>query len=252
MHADVLRAINVQINSEFSAWYQYLAMAAFCEREMFTGAAKWLKAQSAEEYQHGMKLFDFVHARNGVVELIRIEQPTREFESFGEVFEVALKQEESVTAQINALYELCFKSKAFAEMTELQWFLTEQVEEEKTSRELVAKFRLVGDDPGSLLDLDRELGYARHTVAPTAARRRASIAGVRAATTRGGHRARVARPGSHKDSGRSRRHAGRRRGTRSQACDGTLAARRNPRRHPRRPRRRLSADAESVGTTTTR
>ena len=69
MHADVLRAINVQINSEFSAWYQYLAMAAFCEREKFTGAAKWLKAQSAEEYQHGMKLFDFVHARNGVVEL---------------------------------------------------------------------------------------------------------------------------------------------------------------------------------------
>jgi ferritin len=105
-----------------------------------------------------MKLFDFVHARNGVVELLQIPQPTREFDSFGEVFETALKQEESVTAQINALYELCFESKAFAEMTELQWFLTEQVEEEKTARELVAKFRLVGDDPGSLLDLDRELG----------------------------------------------------------------------------------------------
>jgi ferritin len=158
MHADVLRAINVQINSEFSAWYQYLAMAAFCEREKFSGAAAWLKAQSNEEYMHGMKLFDFVHARNGVVELLQIAQPTREFDSFGEVFETALKQEESVTEQINALYELCFKNKAFAEMTELQWFLTEQVEEEKTSRELVAKFRLVGDDPGSLLDLDRELG----------------------------------------------------------------------------------------------
>ena len=158
MHVDVLRAINVQINSEFSAWYQYLAMAAFCEREKFTGAARWLKAQSGEEYQHGMKLFDFVHARNGVVELTRIEQPPREFESFGEVFEAALRQEESVTEQINALYELCFKNKAFAEMTELQWFLTEQVEEEKMAREIVAKFRLVGDDPGSLLDLDRELG----------------------------------------------------------------------------------------------
>jgi len=74
------------------------------------------------------------------------------------VFEQALKQEMRVTAQINSLYELCFQSKAFAEMTELQWFLTEQVEEEKTAREIVAKFRLVGDDPGSLLDLDRELG----------------------------------------------------------------------------------------------
>ena len=158
MHVEVLRAINDQINSEFSAWYQYLAMAAFCEREKFTGAARWLKAQSGEEYQHGMKLFDFVHARNGAVELTRIEQPPREFESFGEVFEAALRQEESVTEQINGLYELCFKNRAFAEMTELQWFLTEQVEEEKTAREIVAKFRLVGDDPGSLLDLDRELG----------------------------------------------------------------------------------------------
>ena len=158
MHADVLRAINGQIKSDFSAWYQYLAMAAFCEREKFTGAARWLKAQSGEEYQHGMKLFDFVHARNGVVELTRIEQPAREFESFGEVFEAALRQEDSVTEQINGLYELCFKNRACAEMTELQWFLTEQVEEEKNAREIVAKFRLVGDDPGSLLDLDRELG----------------------------------------------------------------------------------------------
>src|SRR5215510_7502290 len=157
MNADVLRAINVQINSEFTAWYQYLAMAAFCEREQFTGAARWLQQQSVEEYQHGMKLFEFVLARNGVVELTTIEQPTREYESFGEVFETALQQEERVSAQINSLYELAFKSKAFAEMTELQWFLTEQVEEEKIARELVAKFRLVGDDPGSLLDLDREL-----------------------------------------------------------------------------------------------
>ena len=158
MNVDVLRAINVQINSEFSAWYQYLAMAAFCEREKFTGASRWLKAQSVEEYQHGMKLFDFVLARNGVVELTTLNQPEREFESFGEVFEMALKQEVQVTEQINDLYELAFKSKAFAEMTELQWFLTEQVEEEKIAREWVARFRLVGDDPGSLLDLDRELG----------------------------------------------------------------------------------------------
>jgi ferritin len=158
MHADVLRAINVQINSEFTAWYQYLAMAAFCEREKFTGAARWLKQQSLEEYRHGMKLFDFVLARNGVVELTTLDEPKREFDSFGEVFESALRQEESVTADINDLYELAFKSKAFAEMTELQWFLSEQVEEEKTAREWVARFRLVGDDPGSLLDLDRELG----------------------------------------------------------------------------------------------
>ena len=157
MHADVLRAINTQINSEFSAWYQYLAMSAFCEREKFTGAARWLQAQSVEEYQHGMKLFNFVVARNGIVELIAIDEPQREWDSFGGVFEQALKQEMRVTEQINGLYELCFKSKAFAEMTELQWFLTEQVEEEKTMREIVAKFHLVKNDPAAILDMDREL-----------------------------------------------------------------------------------------------
>src|ERR1700733_12988774 len=116
MHVDVRQAINNQINSEFQAWYQYLAMAAFCEKAKFTGAARWLKAQSVEEYQHGMKLFDFVLARNGVVDLTTIKEPKREFDSFGDVFETALDQEERVTAQINGLYELAFTAKAFAEM----------------------------------------------------------------------------------------------------------------------------------------
>ena len=163
MQIDVQRAINEQINSEFRAWYQYLAMAAFCDCKKFTGAARWLRQQSLEEYQHGVKLFDFVLARNGTVELKTIDQPTSKFDSFAEVFEQALKQEEKVTMQINDLYELAFKSRAFAEMAELQWFLTEQVEEEKTARETVARFRLVGDDPGSLLDLDRELGARADT-----------------------------------------------------------------------------------------
>lgn len=169
MHVDVLRAINTQVNSEFQAWYQYLAMAAFCERKRFTGAAKWLKLQSVEEYHHGMKLFDFVLARNGAVELGAINQPAVEFETFGSVFERVLEQEERVTAQINDLYELAFRFKAFAEMTELQWFLTEQVEEEKTAREIVGRFHLVGNDAGSLLDLDRDLG-ARLTAGAESAR----------------------------------------------------------------------------------
>jgi ferritin len=157
MNTTVLTAINEQINSEFEASYTYLAMAAFCDQQKFLGAAKWLRMQSDEERAHALKLFDFVLARDGKVELKSIEQPPAEYESLGAVFEQALKHEQRVTTQINALYELCFTQKAFAEMTELQWFLTEQVEEEKTSRELVAKFRLVGDDPGSLLDLDRVL-----------------------------------------------------------------------------------------------
>jgi ferritin len=167
VNATVLGAINEQINSEFESSYTYLAMAGFCERQRFTGAAKWLRLQSEEERQHGMKLFDFVLARDGVVDLKAIDKPGVTFESLSAVFEQALAHEQRVTLQINKLYELCFNEKAFAEMTELQWFLTEQVEEEKVAREVVAKFRLVKNDPAAILDLDRELG-ARSTARSTA------------------------------------------------------------------------------------
>ena len=167
MNARVFAAINDQINSEFQASYTYLAMAGFCDRQKFLGAAKWLRMQSEEERQHAMKLFDFVLARDGAVELQAIAQPTATFESLPAVFEQTLAHEQAVTAQINGLYELCFTEKAFAEMTELQWFLTEQVEEEKTAREIVAKFRLVKGDPAAILDMDRDLG-ARATATATA------------------------------------------------------------------------------------
>ena len=158
MNATVLSAINEQINSEFEASYTYLAMAGFCDRQKFLGASKWLRLQSEEERQHGLKLFDFVLARDGAVELKALAQPAVNFESLPAVFEQALAHEQAVTVQINSLYELCFTEKAFAEMTELQWFLTEQVEEEKTAREIVTKFRLVKGDPAAILDMDRELG----------------------------------------------------------------------------------------------
>ena len=158
MNITVLNAINEQINSEFEASYAYLAMAAFCDQQKFLGAAKWLRLQSDEERGHALKLFDFVLARDGKVQLKSIDQPQGDFDSLATVFEQALKNEQRVTGQINTLYELCFQEKAFAEMTELQWFLTEQVEEEKSSREIVAKLKLVGNDVPSVLDLDRELG----------------------------------------------------------------------------------------------
>lgn len=157
-------AINEQINNELSASYSYLAMSAYCERQNFLGCARWLRMQSQEEYGHGMKLFDFLLARNGHVRLKSIPEPNIEFTSIAGVFERASEQEEQVSQQIDNLYELAFREKAFAALVELQWFLTEQVEEEKTTREIVAKFHLLGNDPAALLDLDRELG-SRTTIA---------------------------------------------------------------------------------------
>ena len=158
MNPRVLEAINRQINSELSASYAYLAMSAYCERQKFTGAARWLRLQSQEEHMHAMKLFDFVLARDRNVDLTAIEQPKSDYKSVADVFERALQQEQEVSRQIDSLYEVAFHEKAFSAVAELQWFLTEQVEEEKTAREIVAKFKMVGTDPASLLDLDRELG----------------------------------------------------------------------------------------------
>ena len=158
MTPTVLDAITRQIAAEFGASFSYLSMAAWCEHQNFMGAGRWLRAQSVEEHGHAMKLFDFVLARNHPVRLAGVAQPQSEFASIVDVFERALAQEQDVSRQIDALYELAFREKVFAAMAELQWFITEQVEEEKTVREIVARFHMVRSDPASILDLDRELG----------------------------------------------------------------------------------------------
>ncbi len=158
MTPKVLDAINRQIAAEFSASFSYLAMAAWCEHHQFTGASHWFRLQSAEEHGHALKLFNFVLARNHQARLEAIEQPGSEFTSLLHVFETAQAQEKTVSRQIDALYELAFQEKVFAAMAELQWFITEQVEEEKNVREIVTKLQMVKDDPASILDLDRELG----------------------------------------------------------------------------------------------
>jgi len=151
-------AINEQINHELFAMYSYLSMSAYCEHKQFRGCAHWMRLQSQEEYGHAMRLYDFLIVRQGRVKLRPIDEPQIDFASIQDVFQKAFEQEQVVTGQINGLYELAFKEKAFAALVELEWFINEQVEEEKTARDIVYKFQLVKDDPAALLDLDRELG----------------------------------------------------------------------------------------------
>ncbi len=152
------QAINDQINNELFAMYSYLSMSAYCEHKQFRGCARWMRLQSQEEHTHAMRLYDFLIARQGRVKLRPIAEPQFDFASVPDVFLKAYQQEQTVTTQINALYEMAFKEKAFAALVELEWFINEQVEEEKTARDIVYKFQLVKDDPAALLDLDRELG----------------------------------------------------------------------------------------------
>jgi len=151
-------AINEQINNELFSSYSYMSMAAWCEYKQFVGCAHWMRLQSEEERNHAIRLNDFLLARNCRVIFKLIDQPEVDFESVVQVFEKVLTQEQAVTKQIDGLYELAFQEKAFAALVELEWFISEQVEEEKTAREIVHKFHMVQDDPASLLDLDRELG----------------------------------------------------------------------------------------------
>lgn len=153
----MLDALNDQINMELRSAYIYLSMSAYCDRMHFRGCAKWLRLQSEEENSHAMKLFDFLRDRGGKIVLKALPDPPIDFPSIPAVFEQALQHEIAVSEKINALYELAFKEKAFAAAAQLEWFLTEQIEEEKNARDIVTKFTLVKDDPPSLLDMDREL-----------------------------------------------------------------------------------------------
>jgi ferritin len=158
LSAAVQSALNDQIRQEFTAGYFYLSMAAWCEAQHFPGFAKWLRAQAGEEQQHALKILGYIEDRGGRVMLQAIPQPASEFNSVLAVFEQARDHEQKVTAEINRLYELAEKEKDHASKTFLEWFLTEQIEEEKTSTQIAETLRMASDHPGALLMLDREMG----------------------------------------------------------------------------------------------
>jgi ferritin len=133
-------------------------MSAYLESNNWVGAARWMRLQSQEEYGHAMRLFDFLLARGGEAKLAALAAPKADFAGMLDVFEAAYAHEKDVSAQIDALYELAGQEKTYAALVQLEWFINEQVEEEKTVREIVARLKMVKDDPASLLDIDRELG----------------------------------------------------------------------------------------------
>lgn len=171
MSAKVYEAINDQVNNELSASHSYLAMSGVCEELNFPGAAHWFRVQSEEERGHALRLFDFIHARNHGVSLRKIQAETTHATTLLDVFRASLQQEEQVSTQIDALYELAMKEKDFAAVVEMQWFVTEQVEEEKSARDIIAKLEMAGNDARALLEIDRELSARAGAPAASASRR---------------------------------------------------------------------------------
>lgn len=154
-------AINEQIKHEFESAYIYLSMSAYFEATNLPGMAQWMRGQAQEEISHGMKLFDFINDRGGRVTLKAVDAPPVEFESPLQVFEAALNHERKVTRLIHGLYEVAQKENDFATKVALQWFITEQVEEEKTADLIVQQLKMVGKDQPALLLLDRDLGQRK-------------------------------------------------------------------------------------------
>ena len=140
-------AMNDQINKELYSSYLYLSMAAYFEDKNLPGFARWMRIQEAEEREHAMKFYDFILERGGKVTLKTIDAPKTEWKSTLEV-----------TASIHALYELALKEKDYPAQVMLQWFITEQVEEEKNAAEIVANLKLIEERGTAVLMLDHRLG----------------------------------------------------------------------------------------------
>ena len=147
MKETIERAINAQIQVEFQSAYIYLAMSARFEKMGFRGFAQWMRIQWEEETMHAMKLYDFIHQRDGTVTLLALDPaPPPSFETPLAAFETVLAHERHVTQSINDLYALAVEERDYPLQTLLQWFIDEQVEEEEQARDIIDNLRLVGNE----------------------------------------------------------------------------------------------------------
>lgn len=151
------QALNEQIQKEFQSAYIYLGMCAYFEAANLPGAASWMHHQAEEEQEHAMKIFEFMHDRGGRVLLQALSQPPTDYTSPIAVFQAAYAHEQKVTQSIHDLYALAVEQKDYPTQVMLQWFIDEQVEEEKNASSIVAQLEMVGDSPAALFMIDRQL-----------------------------------------------------------------------------------------------
>jgi ferritin len=150
--------MNAQINHELYSAYLYLSMSAHFENENLPGFAHWMRVQSQEEVEHAMKFYNYIYDRDGKVVLQAIDQPPSDFGSPLEVFQMGLEHEKKVTGLINQIYSSADQESDYASKVFLNWFVEEQVEEEKSATDIVETLKLIGDNKSGIFMLDRQLG----------------------------------------------------------------------------------------------
>ena len=150
-------AFNGQINAELQSAYLYLAMASWFDSQSLPGMAGWMRTQAQEELMHAMKFYDFVQERSGRVILTAMETPQADWATPLKAFQDTLDHERKVTSLIHGLVDLAIAEKDHAANAFLQWFVTEQVEEEATAEQIVDRLTIVGDSPVGLMMFDDKL-----------------------------------------------------------------------------------------------
>jgi len=154
----MLKALNDQINEEMYSSYLYLSMSSWFKAQNFNGFASWLALQSKEEWAHAMKIYDYIYLQRGTVTLDAIKKPTASWKSPLDVFEAGFKHEQHITSCFGKLMDLAKKEDDHATEIFLQWYVSEQVEEESNFDEIVAMLKLIGDHTGNLFMVDKRLG----------------------------------------------------------------------------------------------
>ncbi len=167
MNTRVEAALNDQILKEASSSQYYLAMASWAENNGLNGTSKFMYTHSDEERFHMLKLVKFVNERGGKAIIPAISQPPIEFDNLKSVFELLLKHEISVTESINNLVDICLQEKDYTTHNFVQWYVSEQLEEEALARTILDKLKLIGNDNGGMYMFDRDL-EASVLAAPTA------------------------------------------------------------------------------------
>ncbi len=158
INSKVETALNEQVNAEIYSSYLYLSMSSYFSSINLSGFAQWMKSQALEEMVHAMKIYDYINERGGRVLLTAIDAPPTSWDNPVVVFTETLAHEQKVTGLINNLVDIAIAEKDHATNIFLQWFVSEQVEEEASVDEVLQKLKMVGDQGHGLFMMDRELG----------------------------------------------------------------------------------------------
>ncbi len=160
IHVEVMDLLNKQIIQEAEASASYLAMASWCDQNGLNGSAKLLYAQSEEEREHQMKIFHFINDNGGAAYSPEVKNITHEFNSLREIYETALEQEIAVTKSIHGIVKKCREKADYRTESFLQWFINEQMEEEKKMRDILDLFELMEGSPLSIKLIDERVNSA--------------------------------------------------------------------------------------------